>query len=541
MRKYIEQHPYLTIIVSWLCIFIPHLQLLYPNIMEARNFVTAREMLVDENWLLTTMNGLPRYQKPPLPTWLSAASGEVFGMDSLFALRLPAALITLLLLLVVYSLSRKLTRNNLYALLSSLIAATSFYIIFSGRNGTWDIFAHAFMATGIYFLFQLFEEEGKSIATGAWAGLFIGLSFMSKGPVSHYALLLPFLLAYGTVYKFSRVKTKWLSLLLLLLIVSVLSSWWAVYIYYMDPAEATRIAQVESGRWIGYELKPFYYYWSFFTQSGLWTIPAFIALLYPYLKSRVSNLKAYRFVVLWTVFAVLLLSFIPTKKSRYLLPVLIPLALTTSFYITYLYNNFKTLSNRWELWPVYFNYGLIACIGIIFPIGGYLFFGQQLEGLWTSFISTSIALCAAGLGIIMALRNKNFPRVFYTSILFIMIVITLGFPLSQLLLGNNNYKSLSNLHNATIPIVAIDDLSPELIWEYGKPTPFATLQELVNLKKGTTIGVLTSYSKAQDKLKPIISKFDVIKKETYDINPVDSTQGSYKDRLKASYYVMRKR
>lgn len=47
------------------------------NIMEARNFTTAREMVQNKEYLLTTLNGEPRYQKPPLPTWLTALSGSI--------------------------------------------------------------------------------------------------------------------------------------------------------------------------------------------------------------------------------------------------------------------------------------------------------------------------------------------------------------------------------------------------------------------------------------------------------------------------------
>lgn len=45
--------------------------------MEARNFNSAREMINHNNWVLTTMNGEARYEKPPLPTWLAAISGAV--------------------------------------------------------------------------------------------------------------------------------------------------------------------------------------------------------------------------------------------------------------------------------------------------------------------------------------------------------------------------------------------------------------------------------------------------------------------------------
>ena len=49
------------------------------TIMEARNFVSAREMITDDSWILTTMNGEARYQKPPLPTWMTANEAVVSG------------------------------------------------------------------------------------------------------------------------------------------------------------------------------------------------------------------------------------------------------------------------------------------------------------------------------------------------------------------------------------------------------------------------------------------------------------------------------
>jgi 4-amino-4-deoxy-L-arabinose transferase-like glycosyltransferase len=469
--------------------------------MEARNFVTAREMITHGNWLLTTMDGLPRYEKPPLPTWLTAFSGDLFGMDSMAALRLPAASMTLALLLFMYTLSRKLTQNKTYALIATLIAGTSFYIIFAGRNGTWDIFAHAFMLVGIYYLFQFFQNNKKLYYNALFAGLFIGPSFMSKGPVSHYALLLPFLIAYGFVYKFSGFKKKGLPLISMILVIAILSSWWAVYIYHMDTAAATRIAAKESSRWIGYELKPFYYYWSFFTQSGIWTIPALICLIYPYLKSRVSNLKAYRFTILWTLLALVLLSLIPTKKSRYLLPVLIPLALTAGFYLEYLFKNFKTITNKWEKGPIYFNFGLIASIGIIFPLGAYLYFGNKLQPYLFFYISTSIALCAIGIFLWYYLIKRDFALVFYAAIAFVMFTISLGFPLANALLGNPDYNSISRLSNSSIPVFALDGLAPELVWDYGKATKHKDRTELLHMDLGSSFGVLTYPREKKDILK----------------------------------------
>ena len=53
----IKNNHILIILVSCIAIFFVNLDALYVNIMEARNFITAREMLHDGHWLLTTLNG----------------------------------------------------------------------------------------------------------------------------------------------------------------------------------------------------------------------------------------------------------------------------------------------------------------------------------------------------------------------------------------------------------------------------------------------------------------------------------------------------
>ena len=111
----------LILIVSCIAIFFVNLDALYVNIMEARNFITAREMLHDGNWLLTTLNGEARYQKPPLPTWITALSASVFGLKSLIALRIPAALMATILTFCLYRLSIVFTQNKTHAIISSLI------------------------------------------------------------------------------------------------------------------------------------------------------------------------------------------------------------------------------------------------------------------------------------------------------------------------------------------------------------------------------------------------------------------------------------
>ena len=306
--KLIEHNPKISIAVIAIIMFVLNMDVLEVTIMEARNFITAREMLTDGNWLLTTMNGEPRYQKPPLPTWLAAISASIFGIKSIYAMRLPGFIMVIVLALTNYHLSNKILNNRQHSLINGLLTLTSFYVIGIVIEAPWDIFTHGFMLIGIYHLYQLFSKNQNYWKHTLFAGIFIGLSIMSKGPISFYALLLPFLIAYGLVYKYKHFKAKWFSMFSLLLLALVIGGWWYLFVRYADPQTFLEITKRETGNWSSYNVRTFYYYWSFLTQSGLWTIPAFVSLLYPYLKTRVSDLKTYKFNLLWTLLAVLFLS-----------------------------------------------------------------------------------------------------------------------------------------------------------------------------------------------------------------------------------------
>ena len=532
------------IIATCFAIFFVNLDALVINIMEARNFITAREMIQDGNWILTTLNGEPRYQKPPLPTWLTAISAMTFGLKSLTALRLPAALVTLLLVVFFNKLAILFTENKKYAFISSLILATSFYIVFAGRNGQWDIFTHGFMMVTIYQLFLFFTSEDKKYQRALIAAIFFGFSFMSKGPVSLYALFLPFLISFGIVYKFKDFKTRILPLILFLIVGLIISGWWHWYTFNFDPQAVTEITKKETSNWTGYNVRPFYYYWSFFTQSGIWTIPAFIGLLYPYLKNRVSNKKGYLFTFLWTMASVILLSLIPEKKSRYLLPVLIPLALNTGFYIEYLIRKFKDLNDKRETIPVYFNFGLIALIGLAFPISAYLFLKDSFEGNWIWFVILSVSLFSIGFLIIRFLKQKNIEKVFYLTIAFIVSIIFFGMPMANSISVNPEYNSLANLNSwqaeTNIVVYEYSGFCPEMIWAYGKPIKSLVKNEQLTIPKESSFGVLVE----EGQKNIFLSKFkdySVEKITRYDMNPSAPKSRSHRPRLWRDLYLVSKK
>jgi len=541
MRKSVR--PILLIVLACIAIFFVHLDALYINIMEARNFISAREMLNEQHWLLTTLNGQARYQKPPLPTWLVAISGALFGIKNIIALRFPAAIMALVLAITTYKFSLKVTANKTLALTGSLVLTTSFLIVFAGRNGQWDIFTHTFMMLCIYQLYLLFTAKKGSYQHAILAALFLGLSCMSKGPVSVYTLLLPFLIAYGIVYSFKNLKQRILPTVIFIILGTTIASWWYLYVYLNDPAELVAITGRETANWTNYNIRPIYYYWSFFSQSGVWTMLAFISLLYPYLKDRVSDKKGYQLTLLWTLISVVLLSIIPEKKTRYLLPVLIPLALNTAYYLEYLFGNFKHLKDKRETLPVYLNFSFIGLAGIAFPMVGWFFLKDRLDGNWHWFIMLSVALFAIGFYILRKLFTKQIRAVFYGTIGFIAAVMCLGLPLSRLVVINEAYKPLSQIHSweqkHDIQVYEYSVVAIEMVWDYGQKLPVIERNGEITIPSATRFGVLVSEEQRTNFLNTF-KNYTVEKVTRYDMNTAKLGTKSHRTRLWRDLYLVTK-
>lgn len=536
----LENKYLLLLIFAAIAVFFINLDAIYINIMEARNFITAREMLNDNNWIFTTMNAEPRYEKPPLPTWLTAISMSVFGMEGLFGLRLPSAIMGLILVVFIYKLLLKITKNIELSFVAGLIATTSFYIVFSSRDGQWDIYTHSFMMLAIFWLYKLYNSTKNWYLYALVSGLFIGCSILSKGPVSLYALFLPFLIAYGIIYKFDGTKARWKALVLLILVALISGGWWNLYVYLFDTRAVAEITSQETGRWLNYNVRPFYYYWSFFIQSGLWTIPSFVALLYPYLKDKVSNKKAYKFTLFWTLASVFLLSVIPEKKSRYLLPVLIPMAMNTAFYIEFLFNHFKSLKTK-EAAVIYFHFGIFAIVGCVFPIAAYFYFESFLQDILIWYILSSIFLFIIGVLMFRFLILKKIKPLFYLSIFFLVSIVWFGLPMANKINVNKDYNSIVNInrhlkeYNASV--YEINDFAPEMIWEYGKPIPVLNKNGEFKIPSEDKFLILSDGKYNLDSLQHIFTNYSTIKIDSVDMNPVSS---KHKQRLYRDLFLVEK-
>lgn len=536
MIKLIEKYPVISLLLFVILMLGFTIDAIPVTIMEARNFISAREMLTDNNWILTTMNGEARYQKPPLPTWITAAFGLVFGIKSVLALRWPALLFIASIGISTYFISKKLDLNKSHSLINGFIVLTSFYVIGISIEAPWDIYTHGFMLMAIYQLLLMFQNKETTILRSLLFVLFLACSVLSKGPVSLYVLFLPFVIAYGITFRFKGGVLHFLKLISLLVFGIVLGGWWYMHVRVADPETFTAIATRETSNWSSYNVRPFYYYWSFFVQSGLWAIPALISLFYPYMKSRVSNLKVYRLSFFWTIIAVILLSVIPEKKSRYLMPVLIPLALNIGFYIEYLIREFKNIKDKKETIPVYFSFGLIGGIAILFWIIGF-FLGNFLTGfILVRFIITALMLLVIGFFIFKFLIAKNIKNVFYLTVGFMLTIGLVALPISKVQ-GQADYKPVSELSTDPLPLYSIDNVAPEVIYNYGDKIPKIKTEEGYIIPKENQFGLLTVKSNPET-IEELSKLYTIEFVDTYDLNFSNKDSRGYKSRLVNKLYKL---
>jgi 4-amino-4-deoxy-L-arabinose transferase-like glycosyltransferase len=319
-----------------------------------------------------------------------------------------------------------------------------------------------------------------------------------------------------------------------------------LYVKWADPATYLKVTKLESGRWGNYNTRPFYYYWSFFTQSGIWTIPALIALIYPYLKNKVSNLKAYQFTLIWTLASVILLSIVPEKKSRYLLPVLIPMALNTGFYIEYLISNFKNITLKKEKGLVYFAFGLIGIICIAIPVGIFFKVKNDIAGFEFWLIGLTVSLLTIGYIIFTNLRNKNFVKVFYAVIAVQVVVVVFGIPFTKLILKNPDYASAKAIRKAEeslgVRTYDLNAFTPEIVWNYGSSIPILLNKETnkLNLPLENKFGLLVSDTDSIASIKEF-KNYNLKKVSNIDLNHVPSDSKKHNIRLTRTYYIVTKK
>jgi len=153
---------------------------------------SARAMAETGHWLIPHVNGLPRYDKPPLIYWLMGLVYAIPGQEQwnplgTWAARLPSALSVIAVMLSLgYSLLRwpqssRGLRSACTALGAVLAFALSPLILLWGRIAVSDALLTGCLAVALLLFWQGWAEPRRAVWPG-WAVL--GLAVLAKGPVA---------------------------------------------------------------------------------------------------------------------------------------------------------------------------------------------------------------------------------------------------------------------------------------------------------------------------------------------------------------------
>lgn len=511
------QLKYKLLVVALICVinFGVNNQYLSPDIMEARNLVTAREMATTDNWLNPTMNGYPRLAKPPLPTWVNAVIAKVYPVDNLAVHRIPAAIMGFLMVLAIFFIAKSISGDENVGYYSSLVAASSYYLILMSRQATWDIYCHSLMAVAIAFLIARWRSHTNNLWPYLMAGFFMGLSFMSKGPVSFYVILLPFLASWFLFVERNNLRVHWKGILIMTVVFLIVGFSWPCYQLITNKDLLLKIINAESTAWTERHVKPFYQYWGFWSHIGIWSLFALASFVYPYIKSRVS-LKEYKFLLSWLVIMVVLLSIPGEKKERYLLPVIIPLSCLIGYLINYLrqsqINNILSVSDK-RLLRVHIS--LLLIISLLFPFTDYFITHKPGVSIFTFITFYIIAI-----GLFFAFKTLKTSHFMVWTIVLMSAVTIFGIEKLDPI-TNQNYNNLSNVRGR--PFYDKDfyatHLNPKEILAIGKTVDTLKIENGVILNPPNKEFILASYDHMdKTKIEARVSIFQLMDSIAFDRN-----------------------
>lgn len=529
---------YLWLVVVCICAFFVSADSLQTDIMESRNLVTAHEMVEYDNWLVPTMNGELRLEKPPLPTWVAGAI-DVVAPDSLTAQRAAAGVMGTLWAVFFFLTVKAISRRDDAAFLCTLVFLTCYNVVLMGRTATWDIYCHAFMQGAVWLIFKLFYSPrtggtGGRLWQFAAAGLLMGLSFLSKGPVSFFALLLPFLIACAFYGRPTARKTAGGIVLMIVVMVAV-SAWWYVYIYVFHQDLATAVLHKESGSWINHNVRPWYYYWRYFAETGVWALLTLAALLAPLFFRTVRRQKAFTFAVIWMLVSVILLSFMPEKKMRYLLPVMAPAAMSVGMLLMIIAREWRRFRAGRVIFRI--NGWLVTVITVCLAAGViYCWLGlEKISGVLAVIIAVLMVLDAVWMGYSTA-RGRVVSFVDAVAVLFLIAECFLMDPITHFFV-NPQGRPISEVRRDArlrdIPFYILSEEQPrmEIVLGAGRRILPVSAAETDSLPAKTPCALLTQKPLSLSLPKAVLERVDTLYIGTYDDNRHPRTDRHYNPKM----------
>jgi 4-amino-4-deoxy-L-arabinose transferase len=330
---------------------------------EGRYAEIAREMVVNNNYLEPTLNGIKHFHKPPFSYWGMAFGMKLFGING-FGVRFFGIVFAILAIIATYLTAQLLNKDYEFNFHSSIILSSSLLFLVCSRIVSTDIYLASFTMIALYFLFkQIFYN--KSLTNAILYSFFLALGFLTKGPVIFVFTLLPYLICKCFLRDHRKVFNTKEILLALLCFLIVALPWYAYIVikhpgllsYFLEDQTLKRIATEKFHR-----NEPIYFFLFIFIVTFIPYIIHFVKGFFN-LNQFTSNIKILYLYILIPLF---FFSLIKSKLATYILP-FYGLASIVSCYAISIDKGklFKTLSYCFLL---LLNVGAIVSFAIKFDI-----------------------------------------------------------------------------------------------------------------------------------------------------------------------------
>lgn len=307
---------YLFLFIYFILLIIPAYWLPVFESTDARYAEIAREMLASGNFMEPFYNGIKHFHKPPFTYWINATGMAIFGVNGLGA-RFFGILASVLILIYTRKTAYVLTKDNAAADRAVLILASSILFLVVSRIVATDIYLVLFTVMSLYHLFSQMHERKKT-SNALFAGLFIGLGFLTKGPIIFLFTLLPYFTAkffdrsHRNVFTYPQVIYG-------IAVFLMISLPWYMYVvsindglleYFLKDQTVERVATDKFNR-----SKPFYYFFQVFFVT-------FIPWIFLFIRNyRFSDrLKSGRAIYLYVIMPFIVFQISTSKLGTYILP-----------------------------------------------------------------------------------------------------------------------------------------------------------------------------------------------------------------------------
>lgn len=487
---------------------------------EPRYAGSALEMLESNNYIVPKFNFQNRFDKPVLFYWLIASSYKLFGVSD-FTSRLPSAICATLCVFFTWYVA-KIVFGRICGLICALVLLSSIEFVLLGRRAATDVTLCLFFSGSLYSLFLSYYLKDIKIKI-FWtilAGVFVGLSILTKGPVG---FLLPIIVLTLFLFFRKNVNLKHLKIYFLISVIAIFVALpWYLLVHFVTSGEFTKQFFFEHNfkrftSVVGEHPGPIWFYIPVmlggFMPWSLIFIGAVINLTKRLFSRHFNKLLLFSFS--WIIAVFFFFSLSTTKLATYILLIFPPLSLVTGYWICILgRKNFSLLKS------FYFSFLLFLIPSIYYAF--FLIAKWNLNHVEKSQLLGKLLLCLlvmiSSLILSLCMSKKYYPLTVY---------FTLGF-LIPFVFGVNSYlvpyykythgdlRDFAQLANkqSVKEIISFGMYRPSLVYYSRHPVDFqdkkSQRKKIKSFLSGNEKVFIIGHSSDIEKEKKIFEKMTII-------------------------------